>query len=202
MVNLSYNGIKNTIASFNLFSISINRGKNEGEIQLEEKEGKELHVANKIPEFMDNKTTLGGWNINLVNKISDDIIVYFFIQKEKSYSSWNLVAPVILEKSTGKIYQYGLGYFALEGCGGGLRNTKSIIYNLKRHMEKGFQVSIIPKVVDNALLRSFEYVDSGTRLSDLLEKSTDLISYRKDTFEMIYKQYQELLDKNGIEQTL
>src|SRR5690606_7222639 len=129
----------------------------------------------------------------------DDLIVYLFIQKERKFSTWNLVAPIILEKSTGKINQYGLGYFALQGTGGGLSNTSSILFLLKNHKNKGFKVSILPKIVDSELLGNYEYVDSGVKLSDLIENSFDLISYRKEPFDWIYKRYIELLQKYDLE---
>lgn len=197
MVSLNYNGIKNTLASFNLFNISINRNVNNKKF---DKEDEHKHFEIKEPSgFKDHKTTLCGRDIDLIKKINDHIIVYLFIQKEKDSSAWNLVAPVIMEKSTGKISQYGLGYFALEGRGGGLKNTDMIMYYLKKHSEKGFKVSILPKVVDNKLLSDFEYIDSGIKLIDLIENSIDLINYRKDSFEWIYKQYMDLVVENGLE---
>ncbi|MGY0425694.1 MAG: hypothetical protein ACWIPI_02545, partial [Polaribacter sp.] len=119
MINLNYNGIKNTLSPFNLFNIfiNINRGVNKKCPELIIENESATPIEEK-PIFKDYKTTLGGWNIDLIDKINENVIVYFFIQKTKDSSAWNLVAPVILEKSTGKINQYGLGYFALEGSGG------------------------------------------------------------------------------------
>jgi len=198
MINLSYNGIKNPLASFNVFNISINRSldKKTSELTIE---NKSITTIEEKPIFKDYKTTLGGWNINLIDKVNDNVIVYFFIQKTKGSSAWNLVAPVILEKSTGKINQYGLGYFALEGSGGGLSNMSSIMYYLKKHREKGYEISLLPKIVENKLLNDYEFVDSGIKLTDLTENSIDLINYRKEAFECIYKQYNELLSKYGLE---
>jgi hypothetical protein len=200
MINFILNRIKNSLASFNLLNISFNFYKIKSAsfelsdtnpielVQLTEKEAKQR-------KYLDYKTTLGGWNINLIDNIEDDIIAYLFIQKEPESSAWNLIAPILLEKSTGKINQYGLGYFALQGCGGGLSNTSSIMYHLKKHKEKGYKASVVPKVVDNQLLNSFQYADSGTTLTDLLESSTDLINYRKDKFEWIYMKYSQLTMK-------
>ncbi len=193
IIDFSYNGIKNTFASFSLFNISINGKKDK--LLLQETIKPELQEINKAPTFNDFKTTLGGCNIDLIEKINDNLIVYLFIEKDKEHSSWNLIAPIILEKSTGKINQYGLGYFALEGSGGGLANTSSMMFHLKKHKEKGFNVSILPKIVDNSYLTNFEYFDSGIRLKDLVDNSIDLINYRKGSFEWIYKQYQELIVK-------
>jgi hypothetical protein len=198
MINLNYNGIKSTLSSFNVFNISINIGvdKKISELIIE---NESITQIEQKPVFKDYKTTLGGWNIDLIDKINDNIIVYFFIQKTKDSSAWNLVAPVIIEKSTGKISQYGLGYFALEGSGGGLSNMSSIMYYLKKHREKGYEVSLLPKIVENELLSNYEFVDSGIKLTDLTENSISLINYRKEAFEWIYKQYNELVVEYGLE---
>ncbi|MCL6220418.1 hypothetical protein [Zunongwangia pacifica] len=196
MINLNYNGIKNTLSS--VFNIPIDRGLNKENSELEMENESIIEIEDK-PIFKDYKTTLGGWNIDLIDKINDNVIVYFFIQKTKDSSAWNLVAPVILEKSTGKINQYGLGYFALEGSGGGLSNMSSIMFYLKKHREKGYEVSLLPKIVENKLLSDYEFVDSGIKLTDLTENSIDLINYRKESFKWIYKQYNELLSKYELE---
>lgn len=193
MINLNYNGIKNTIASFNLLNINIEK-------KVETK--KTRRIENKIPENIitynkpkDYKTTLGGTKINLIEKMIGDLNVYLFIEKRKEHSSWNMVVPVIVEKNTNKIYQYMNGYFALEGSGGGLSNTISIIKYLKLHTEKGYNVSIIPKVTENELLNNFKFIDSEVNLEFLIKKSTDLILYRKNEFEWIYSQYEELINE-------
>ena len=199
MISINFNNIKNTLASFSIFSISINRGENKkNDEPKEEIELKIIEEKQKL-RFIDYKTTLGRSGIDLIEKIDDDILVYFFIQKDKDSSAWNLVVPVILEKSTGKINQFGQGYFALEGSGGGLSNTDSIMYHLKNHKERGYRVSIIPKVVDNKLLDDFEYVDSNVKLSNLIENSIDLINYRKNSFEWIFRKYAELMRKYKLE---
>lgn len=195
MINLNLNGVSNTFNKNSLFDISISfNGKKK---TVESNTLKEIEVLEPIemPVFVDRKTTFGGSNINFIDTIKDDIVLYLFIQKEKQYSAWNLISPVILEKGTGKIYQYRYNCFALEGSGGGLSNTSLIFYYLKKHEEKGFKVLIAPKIVDNVLLSGFEFVDSGIKLNDLLEKSIDLHNYRKDSFLWIHKQYQELIDK-------
>jgi hypothetical protein len=197
MINLSYNTQKNTFGSINLINISISRGKAEkkADLKIENK----LDPIVEKPSLKDYKTLLGRSDIELIDKINDNVIVYLFIQKSKSSSEWNLVAPIIWEKSTGKISQFGLGDFALEGCGGGIKNTNYILCLLKKHCEKGFNVSLLPKVIDNELLISFEFVDSGTKLIDLIDKSIDLINYRKDAFKWIFKQYSELTFKYGLD---
>ncbi|GAB1856142.1 hypothetical protein MHTCC0001_09770 [Flavobacteriaceae bacterium MHTCC 0001] len=194
--NLSFNGIKNTLNSFSVFNISFNKKEEISKIS-ENVEERPVSLKEKAPS--DYKTTLGGWNLNIIDKIEDDLIVYLFIQKETKSSAWNLVAPIVLEKSTGKINQYGLGYFALQGMGGGLSNTSSLFFRLKNHKSKGFKVSILPKIVNSELLSKYEYVDGGVKLSDLIENSLDLINYRKEPFDWIYKQYIELLEKYNLE---
>ncbi|UOQ67973.1 hypothetical protein [Hymenobacter volaticus] len=200
MIDFSYNGIKNTFGSFSLFNISIYAKKEQIQIQDEIKPDP-LKVDIK-PVFTDFKTTLGGSDVTLIEGIKDNIDVYLFIERYKDHSSWNLVVPVISEQSTGRvIYQYGLGYFALEGSGGGLSKTDSMMFYLKKHKEKGFNVSIFPMVIDNEYLNNFEYVDSGTKLNDLTHNcnATELIHYRKDSFEWIYKKYKELIKKYELE---
>ncbi len=193
MINFNYNGIKNTLASFNLLSISIERKAEKVEHPSNTELIKLEPTVSK--EYRDHKTTLGGWETDLIAKLNDNLIAYFFIQKERESSDWNLVAPVLLETTTGRIIQYGLGYFALQGCGGGLNNTNSVLYYLNKLQERGYKVHLVPKVVDTNLLRSFEYTDSGTTLENLLKNSIDLINYRKGKFEWIHKQYQQLVDK-------
>ena len=191
MINLNYNGIKNTIASFSLLNINIGKKVENRKV-----------VENKIPEKIithhkpkDYKTTLDGTKINLIEKMIGDLSVYLFIEKEKEHSFWNMVVPVIVEKNTKKMYQYKNGCFALEGSGGGLRNTRSIIRYLKLHTEKGYNVSITPRVTENELLHDFSFIDSQINLDILIEKSTDLILYRKNEFKWIYSQYEELINE-------
>ncbi|MDL2141666.1 hypothetical protein QQY79_03970 [Flavobacterium tructae] len=196
MINLNLNGISNTLNENNFLNVSINlNGKKE-----EEKIEPTITGIIENPKFIDRKTTLSSSEIELIDKIKDDVVVYLFIQKNKEHSTWNLIAPVIVEKSTGKTYQYEYRNFALEGTGGGLSNTSSILYYLKKHAEKGFQVLIAAKITDNSLMNGFEYADSGIKLTDLLQDSIDLHNYRKDSFEWIYKQYQELIIKYRLEE--
>jgi hypothetical protein len=155
----------------------------------------------KKPKHVDYKTTLGSWGINEIDKITDDVNTYFFIQKNKESSSWNLVAPIVFEKSTKRIIQYGLGYFALEGFGGGLNNTKQLISKLMSIRSKGIKVNFIPRVIDNELIRAFQYVDSNVTLDNLIDRSTDLLSYDKREFIYIRKTYDEIMkDYNGTQQ--
>ncbi|MEA9414296.1 hypothetical protein [Flavobacterium sp. PL02] len=195
MINLNLNGISNTLNENNFLNVSVNLNRKKEKETIEQA----IPTVTEIPTFKDRKTTLGSSKIELIDKIKDDIIVYLFIQKNKEHSAWNLIAPVIVERGSGKTYQYHYNYFALEGTGGGLSNTSSILYYLKKHAEKGFQVLIAPKITDNLLMNAFEYADSGIKLSDLLEDSIDLHNYRKDSFEWIYKQYQELITKHRLE---
>lgn len=196
MIKFDFSGIKNTLMSNALlsFNFNFNKAKNNDAITV----NNDVDIK-EVKKYVDYKTTLYGNEVDIVGKINDDIIVYLLIEKEKDSSAWNLVVPIIVEKSTNRITQFGSGWFALEGSGGGLGNTSSLIYYLRKHIEKGYKVSILPKVVDNKLLFDYEYCDSNIKLSDLLENSIDLINYQKDSFKWIYKQYQELLQKHKIE---
>ena len=198
MISLSLNGVKNTIASFNVFNFSFNRDLQKTLVSDENQEMENDKQFEK-KKLIDYKTTLTGSSIDLIENFNDNLIIYLFIEKHKDGSAWNLVAPIILEQSTERITQFGLGYFALEGCGGGLANTDSIFYYIKKHIQKGFKVSIQPKVVDNEILKDFEYVDSGIKLNDLIDNSLNLINYQKEEFEWIYKKYQGLIQKYNLE---
>ena len=195
-INFNFkNGVDTTLFSFNLINVSIKTSKNVDASELDRLKIP-LNIEPTEPQLIDCKTTLGGWEIERINEISSDINAYLFIEKDKDGSAWNLVAPVIQEKDTNRIYQYRLGYFALEGCGGGLHNMKVMIYRLKKLGQQGLRVNIIPKVIANDLIHGFEYVDSGLTLCDLIEKSVDLVNYRKGSFEWIYKQYNEIINEN------
>ena len=191
MINFNYSEIKNTIASFTLFNFDFGKKIEKQLNELSSEKILEESIEKQKPK--DYKTTLSGTKISLIEKMNGDLFAYLLIEKNKEHSSWNMVIPVIIEKNTNTMYQYSSGCFALEGSGGGLSNTSSILRYLRLHKNKGFNVSIVPKVVDNDLLNNFKYVDGGVDLSMLLEKSTDLILYRKNEFEWIYSQYQELI---------
>ncbi|MGB3468645.1 MAG: hypothetical protein WBA74_25395 [Cyclobacteriaceae bacterium] len=201
MINFSFNGIKNSMFSFTFFNFSITSGnEKKPEVQRVENIAEEpCRLSENEPspkEFTDYKTTLCRWDIKLIDEVEDDVTLYLFIQKRtEKISSWNLITPVVLENTTGKISQFDSGCFALQGSGGGLSNTRLLMYYLQLHREKGFKVYVVPKVVDNQLLDSFEYTDSGTTLSDILHNSTDLINYQKNQFKWIYKQYLYLIEK-------
>ncbi len=198
MINFNYNGIKNTLASFAVFNINLEINFSNKAIELVK-----LKKTDKVTKAKpkDYKTTLGGARINLIEKLNGDLVTYLFIEKNKiwEHNTWNMVVPVIIESKTKVIYQYTNGNFALEGSGTGLGSTRSILRYLKLHMDKGFNVSIIPKVIDNNLLHNFKFVDSDVDLDMLLKKSIDLILYRKNEFEWIYRQYKELLYELKIE---
>ncbi|MDU1905564.1 MAG: hypothetical protein E6772_12345 [Dysgonomonas sp.] len=195
MIKFDFTGIKNTFMSNTLLSFNLNFfAKNKEIEQIEE----DVTNVDDRKEFKDIKTLLGGSHSRLIEKINDDIITYLFIEKDKKGSEWNSVVPVIIEKSTNKTTQFGIGYFALEGSGSGLSHMDSLIYYLKKHIDRGYQVYILPKIVDNELLNYYQYFDSNIRLSTLIENSIDLINYQKDSFKWIYRQYQELLRKHMI----
>jgi len=83
-------------------------------------------------------------------------------------------------------------------CGGGLSTTKSLIYHLRKHQDKGYCVNIVAKVDDSELLNAFEYMDSHVYFDDILKKSEDLIHYRVEVFSGIYDQFQEIKMEYGM----
>lgn len=194
MINVNFNGIKEVFFSSSLINISINVNKK----SKDEITSKMNEVVIK-KEYSDYKTTLGGWGLREIKKFSEDVTVYLFIQKFKTSSAWNLVAPLVQGDKTKKTIQFGLGYFALEGLGGGIGNTDMLMYHLYNHKKKGYNVNIIPLIIENELLSNFEFVDSGVTLSNLLENSIPLINYRKDSFNWIYNQYNKLIDEYELE---
>lgn len=191
MIKFSYSKIKNTITPLTLFNFDFGKKIEKKLNELPSEKVLKKSIEKQKPK--DYKTTLGGAKINLIEKMNGDLCAYLLIEKNKEHSSWNMVIPVIIEKNTNVMYQYSSGCFALEGSGGGLNNTRSILRYLKLHKNKGFNVSIVPKIVDNNLLNNFEYIDGGVNLNILLENSTDLILYRKNEFKWIYSQYQKLI---------
>lgn len=195
MFKLENNGVKNSLFSFTFLNVSNNFNKKEKSeiLNLEA-----IEIIDKIT-FREPKTTLSTNHFNLLNKINGNVIVYLFIQKNRSSSAWNLIAPVVLEKETGKFFQFGLGYFSLQGSGGGLSNTCSLFSHLRKLKERGFQVEILPKIVRTSLMSDFEYLDSGIKLQDLLDSSIDLINYRKESFSWIYQEYQRLVEKHKLD---
>ena len=199
MISFNYSGIKNTIASFTLFKFDFGKKPNIDTSKLEIVQTPEKIIDKPQPK--DYKTTLGGTKISLIEKLNGDLTAYLFIEKNKilEHSAWNMVVPVIIESRTKIMYQYTNGGFALEGSGGGLSNTRSLLRYLKLHMDKGFNVLLIPKVIDNDLLDNFKFIDSGVDLDILIKNSTDLILYRKNEFEWIYSQYKELLSELNLE---
>jgi hypothetical protein len=193
MLKFNLNGITYSFTLFNGVSISINKGKENSE-PLNAIPVEEVRASEK--KLNDRKSLLEGWQTYEVNQLSNDLNAYLFIQKQtQSYSAWNLVVPVIQEKETNRVFQFGTGYFALEGRGGGLGNTDTLIGRLMHLSEKGIKVNIIPRVVDAELLQQFEYLDSGVKLSDLIENSIDLINYKHGKFEWIYKNFRKIVAK-------
>lgn len=155
-------------------------------------------IIDKIT-FREPKTTLSTNHFDLLSKINKNVIVFLFIQKDRSNSTWNLISPIVKEKDTGKFFQFGLGYFALQGSGGGLSNTCSLFSHLKKLKNRGFQVDILPKIAETSLMSDFEYLDSGIKLQDLIDNSIDLINYREKSFSWIYQEYQRLLEKHKLD---
>jgi hypothetical protein len=188
------NGINQPISpSINFFNFSYKKDKEIIESKLEPSD----EIICLKPKWSDLKTTLCSQDIGMINKINSDINVYLFIQKQPENSAWNLVMPVVHERETNRIYQYTLGYFALQGSGGGLNSTKFLIETSKTLTNKSIKVGIIPKVLDNELINGFQYADSGITLNHLIEQSTDLMNYRKGVFEWIYRTLNDILEKNN-----
>jgi len=195
MIHINFNGIKTTLASLTFFSLNISFSNNSSEKEKFE----ELPEKMMKPIFKIKKTTLCSSRVSQIQQFKDDLNVYFFVGEEKELNSWNLVSPILEEKSSGRITQYGLGQFALEGCGGGLNRTDSIMYQLKNQKDKGYQIHMRPLIVDNELLRNFEFIDSGTKLSDLINNSTDLDLYSKESFKWIHNQYRVMVLKHDLD---
>lgn len=195
MFKLENNAVKNSILSFTFFNLSNNFNKKEKSKILNLESTETIDRIN----FTESKTTLSTNQFHLIDNINDNVIVYLFIQKDKKSSAWNLIAPIVEEKRTGKIFQFGLGYFALQGSGGGISNICSLFSHLRNLKERGFKVDILPKIADTSLINDFEYLDSGIKLQDLLNDSIDLINYRKEKFSEIYKEYIRLIEKHNLE---
>jgi len=195
MFKLENNAVKNSILSFTFFNLSNNFNKKEKSKILNLESTETIDRIN----FTESKTTLSTNQFHLIDNINDNVIVYLFIQKDKKSSAWNLIAPIVEEKRTGKIFQFALGYFALQGSGGGISNLCSLFSHLRNLKERGFKVDILPKIADTSLINDFEYIDSGIKLQDLLNDSIDLINYRKEKFSEIYKEYIRLIEKHNLE---
>jgi hypothetical protein len=195
MFKLENNAVKNSILSFTFFNLSNNFNKKEKSKILNLESTETIDRIN----FTESKTTLSTNQFHLIDNINDNVIVYLFIQKDKKSSAWNLIAPIVEEKRTGKIFQFALGYFALQGSGGGISNICSLFSHLRNLKERGFKVDILPKIADTSLINDFEYIDSGIKLQDLLNDSIDLINYRKEKFSEIYKEYIRLIEKHNLE---
>ncbi|RKR08896.1 hypothetical protein C8C83_0491 [Flavobacterium sp. 90] len=195
MFKLENNAVKNSILSFTFFNLSNNFNKKEKNKILNLESTETIDRIN----FTESKTTLSTNQFHLIDNINDNVIVYLFIQKDKKSSAWNLIAPIVEEKRTGKIFQFALGYFALQGSGGGISNICSLFSHLRNLKERGFKVDILPKIADTSLINDFEYIDSGIKLQDLLNDSIDLINYRKEKFSEIYKEHIRLIEKHNLE---
>jgi hypothetical protein len=192
ILNINLGGIRNTLASFNFINVSFGGKSSEEKLNKVEVNKAPIPVEKRV--YKDAKTVLAGSATKLIENIADDVVVYLFLGKEKqSYSAWNTLIPVVLEKSTQRIHQYGSGRFALEGSGGGLSNTTSLLHYLKLHKEKGFSVQVLPFVIDESCLHDFEYADSGIGLAELKAEATQLSLYRKREFIYIHDKLESLM---------
>ena len=136
MFNFNISQIAN---SFSIFSFNYSVKK---EIESPKKEQIQKKEDNEsVSDKRDYKTTMSGSKIELIGKLNEDIVIYLFIQKEKENGiSWNLVVPIVKCLTSNTILQYGLGFFALQGSGGGLNSTNSIFISAKKLKEKGYNV--------------------------------------------------------------
>lgn len=193
MISFSLNQLKNTINSFNIFNISINLDKSKNDINLKEN----IIIEEKVKEPIkrDHKTTLSGLNLDLIENFNEDVIIYLFIQKQVDSSTWNLIAPIIRGIKTNKLIQFVLGYFGLQGSGGGMNSTDSLFYHSKKLKEKGYNVNIIPKVIENKLIHDFEYFDNNLTINDLHLKSIHLFNYSKGKHSSIKDEFNRLNQK-------
>lgn len=82
--------------------------------------------------------------------------------------------------------------------GGGLNNTDTLFYYLEKHVNKGYNVTILPKVIESTYLDDFQYLDSNVKIETLLENSIDLINYRKGKLDWIFKEYIRLSNKYSL----
>lgn len=193
MFNFNISQIAN---SFSIFSFNYSVKK---EIESQKKEQIQKKEDNEsVSDKRDYKTTMSGSKIELIGRLNEDIVIYLFIQKEKENGiSWNLVVPIVKCLTSNTILQYGLGFFALQGSGGGLNSTNSIFISAKKLKEKGYNVIFSPRVIkNNQLLKEFEYCDNNLTLDDLDKNSIPLCNYLiKDTFISIYKKYNEFIER-------
>lgn len=193
MFNFNISQIAN---SFSIFSFNYSVKK---EIESQKKEQIQKKEDNEsVSDKRDYKTTMSGSKIELIGRLNEDIVIYLFIQKEKENGiSWNLVVPIVKCLTSNTILQYGLGFFALQGSGGGLNSTNSIFISAKKLKEKGYNVIFSPRVIkNNQLLKEFEYCDNNLTLDDLDKNSIPLCNYLiNDTFVSIYKKYNEFIER-------
>ncbi|MDM8173663.1 hypothetical protein QT327_04685 [Olivibacter sp. 47] len=190
----SLNGI-----SFNIINVTYQPSSKQVRATSVHENDERLEVP-EIKGSQDFKTLLSGSQIELVRKLKSDLDVYLLISKEQSLGSeWHLVMPIIRQRSSGKIYEFSDATFALQGSGGGLGNMKSLLYNLSSVEQKGFNITISPKLIGNDILEKFLYVDNELTLDFVLKNSVDLLTYRKGIFERIYSQYEELINFYNLE---
>lgn len=198
MISFNFGGAKFTGITINLFNITFNKKKNNTDEHDPEKPLPLELKPIKKQKYVEYKTTLGGSHISKIGQLEGNIIVYLFIEKTKEVSFWNLVAPVILDERTNEAYDFELGCFALQGCGGGLSNMDSMFYHVAKLQSKGYKVSVIPKIIDNELLEAYSYIDSNVKLEDLIRESNKLIECRKNEFISIQEKFEELATKHKI----
>lgn len=199
MFKFSFNNFSNTISAFNLFNFSINLNKKNAKVQLHPEESVQKEITNnEINKWRDYKTALHGGEISYIGDLKENITIYLFIQKTPTSGAWNLVVPVVKGDESQRFLEFALGSFALQGCGGGLNNTDTLFYYLEKHINKGYNVTILPKVIESTYLDDFQYLDSNVKIETLLENSIDLINYRKGKLDWIFKEYIRLSNKYSL----
>ena len=78
------------------------------------------------------------------------------------------------------------------------RNSSGKRIYLEKHINKGYNVTILPKVIESTYLDDFQYLDSNVKIETLLENSIDLINYRKGKLDWIFKEYIRLSNKYSL----
>lgn len=199
MFKFSFNNLSNTIGAFNFINFSINLNKKNAKVQLQPEESVQKEITNNnIKKWHDYKTGLHGGEISYIRDFKENITIYLFIQKTPTLGAWNLVVPVIKGDESKRFLEFSLGSFALQGCGGGLNNTDTLFYYSEKHKNEGYNVTILPKIIESTYLDDFQYLDSNVKFDTLLENSIDLINYRKGEFVWIFKEYIRLLNKYSL----
>lgn len=118
---------------------------------------------------------------------SSEAIVYLIVEKNPS-TSWNLIMPVVYNTQTNHWTVFTRNC-SLQGCGGGLNNTTSILYNVRKAKRSGYNVGISARVCDNDKMKKLRTMQIG--IKDLLDSSFPLENYATNQFKEINQTYRE-----------